>query len=223
MLAHSVLILWAVRCVLHIQPFVYQRYSLYIRVCNARSRRLSGFSEIGRLAFGSPGRVIGGVFSQFLLFSTPTLYIILAGDNLSKLVAAAGISIGRQACTWMAAAAVGIPFVLVRTMRDISFVRYIVDKRFISFNALTVTSLASLHPCQLSVSCWSSLSCRHRIIKIETSMRTTTWPFPRISRLHSVPLAFHSVEMSYFHTWKERWANQHVGPKFCSLPRLRYL
>lgn len=56
---------------------------------------------------------------------TPTLYIILASDNLSRLfLAAAGWHLSRKACTWIVAVAVGTPFVLVRSMRDVSFMRF---------------------------------------------------------------------------------------------------
>ncbi|KAI7853973.1 transmembrane amino acid transporter protein-domain-containing protein [Circinella umbellata] len=87
---------------------------------HGQSRRLSGFSEIGRATFGKVGQIVGAVFSQFLLISTPTLYVILAGDNASRLFSAAGVYVDRKACTWIVSAIVGIPFVFVRTMRDVS-------------------------------------------------------------------------------------------------------
>lgn len=88
-----------------------------------RGHRLSGFPEIGHVTFGLPGRIVGIVFSMLLLLFTPTLYIILAGDNVSRLLGSAGVVVSRKACTWIVSAIVGFPFALVRTMRDVSFMR----------------------------------------------------------------------------------------------------
>lgn len=90
-----------------------------------RPHRLSGFAEIGQMAFGKPGMIVGAVFSQLLLVFTPTLYLILAGDNVSRLASVVHVSIGRAACTWILAVIIGIPYTLVRTMRDVSFMRYV--------------------------------------------------------------------------------------------------
>ncbi|KAI9310872.1 transmembrane amino acid transporter protein-domain-containing protein, partial [Dichotomocladium elegans] len=97
---------------------------LYYQSATGKRRRHTGFPDIGMATFGRLGHVIGVTFSLLLLLFTPTLYIILAGDNVSRLLAAASIGIGRKACTWIVSAIVGIPFALVRTMRDVSFMSF---------------------------------------------------------------------------------------------------
>ncbi|KAI9273112.1 transmembrane amino acid transporter protein-domain-containing protein [Phascolomyces articulosus] len=91
---------------------------------HGQTRRLSGFPEIGLATFGKLGQIVGAVFSQFLLIFTPTLYIILAGDNISKLLSVVRLQLSRKACTWIVSAFIGIPFALVRTMRDVSFMSF---------------------------------------------------------------------------------------------------
>ncbi|KAI9496115.1 transmembrane amino acid transporter protein-domain-containing protein [Zychaea mexicana] len=91
---------------------------------HGQSRRLSGFPEIGLATFGKLGQIVGGLFSLILLILTPTLYIILAGDNVSKLLSVIGLHLDRKVCTWIVSATVGVPFALTRTMRDVSFMSF---------------------------------------------------------------------------------------------------
>lgn len=89
-----------------------------------RYGRLKDYADIGLAAFGRPGQVIGWLFSQTFLFLTPTIYIILASDNISEILTQYGfVWLGRKACVWIIATIIGVPFILVRNMKDVSFFR----------------------------------------------------------------------------------------------------
>ncbi|CEP07987.1 hypothetical protein [Parasitella parasitica] len=94
---------------------------LYAEKCHG-SGRLQDYADIGLAAFGKPGQVVGWVFSQAFLFLTPTIYMILASENISDILAQNGfVWLGRRVCVWLIAVVVGVPFLLVRNMRDVSF------------------------------------------------------------------------------------------------------
>lgn len=89
-----------------------------------RGGRLRDYTDIGYLAFGKPGQWIGFIFSQLMLFLTPTIYIILASDNISEILNQYGfIWLDRRTCIWIIAVVIGVPFILVRNMRDVSYLR----------------------------------------------------------------------------------------------------
>ncbi|KAM3585819.1 hypothetical protein VKS41_002363 [Umbelopsis sp. WA50703] len=83
-------------------------------------RRLSGFPEIGYEAFGKYGRVLVLAFNYFLLLFTPVLYLILAGDNLSALLQPLHVPLSMKAWVWILTAAVCVPFVVVKNMKEIA-------------------------------------------------------------------------------------------------------
>lgn len=79
---------------------------------------------MGYAAFGRAGQIIGGAFSQFMLLLTPTIYIILAGENISDILKQTDLPwLSRTVCIWIIGVVVGIPFILVRNMRDVSLLR----------------------------------------------------------------------------------------------------
>ncbi|KAI8139401.1 transmembrane amino acid transporter protein-domain-containing protein [Fennellomyces sp. T-0311] len=113
---------------------------------HGQSRRLSGFPEIGLATFGKLGQIVGTVFSQILLIFTPTLYIILAGDNISKLLVVVNVYLDRKTCTWIVAAIVGIPFALVRTMRDVSFMSFFASMATVCLVlVMTIVAVSDFH------------------------------------------------------------------------------
>ncbi|KAI8887469.1 hypothetical protein K501DRAFT_330506 [Backusella circina FSU 941] len=86
-----------------------------------RSDPLKNFADIGYAAFGRAGQIIGGAFSQFMLLLTPTIYIILASENISDILKQTNLPwLSRTACIWIIGVVVGVPFILVRNMRDVS-------------------------------------------------------------------------------------------------------
>lgn len=87
--------------------------------------RLKDYADIGLAAFGKPGQIIGYFFSQSMLFLTPTIYVILASQNISDILTHYGfIWLDTKTCIWIIAVIIGIPFILVRNMKDVSFLRY---------------------------------------------------------------------------------------------------
>ncbi|SAL95692.1 hypothetical protein [Absidia glauca] len=84
-------------------------------------KRLDGFPEIGYATFGRPGQIIGFIFSQLLLFATPIVYFILASGNIADLLSTVGITLDFKVCAWIVSVIVGAPFVMVRNMKDASF------------------------------------------------------------------------------------------------------
>lgn len=95
---------------------------LYSR-CNGGGR-LKDYADIGFAAFGKPGQIIGWIFSQAFLFLTPTIYMIIASENISDILVQNGfVWLGRRACIWVIAIVIGVPFILVRNMKDVSFLR----------------------------------------------------------------------------------------------------
>jgi hypothetical protein len=88
-----------------------------------RPKRLDGFPEIGYATFGRPGQIIGFIFSQLLLFATPIVYFILASGNIADLLSTVGITLDFKVCAWIVSVIVGAPFVMVRNMKDASFMR----------------------------------------------------------------------------------------------------
>ncbi|KAI8096762.1 transmembrane amino acid transporter protein-domain-containing protein, partial [Halteromyces radiatus] len=106
-----------------------------------QSKRLNGFPEIGYTAFGRPGQVIGFIFSQLLLFATPIVYFILASSNISDLLLSAGILLDFKVCAWMVSVVVGVPFVMIRSMRDVSFMSVVATLASVSL--VLIISVAS--------------------------------------------------------------------------------
>ncbi|KAI8070361.1 transmembrane amino acid transporter protein-domain-containing protein, partial [Gongronella butleri] len=87
--------------------------------------RLDGFPEIGHAAFGKTGQLVALLFSQLLLFGTPIVYFILASSNIRDLLQLVGWSLSFKLCTWIVSITVGVPFVMVRQMRDVTWMSLI--------------------------------------------------------------------------------------------------
>jgi amino acid permease len=93
-------------------------------ILQIRYGRLKDYADIGFIAFGKPGQFIGSLFSQLMLFLTPTIYMILASENISDMLNQYGfVWLDRRSCIWIIAIVIGVPFILVRNMKDVSFLR----------------------------------------------------------------------------------------------------
>ncbi|KAK4515085.1 TATA-binding protein (TBP) [Mucor velutinosus] len=147
---------------------------LYAEKCQGGGR-LKDYADIGFAAFGKSGQVIGWVFSQAFLFLTPTIYMILASENISDILAQNGfIWLGRTACIWLIAIIIGVPFILVRNMKDVSFLS-------------TFASLCTV--CLLLVVCVVSMSSDYTE-KIHTVHHDMAIP-------KNIPIAFSTFSFSY--------------------------
>ncbi|GAA5795659.1 transmembrane amino acid transporter protein-domain-containing protein [Helicostylum pulchrum] len=83
--------------------------------------RLSTYKEVATSAFGRVGGWITFIFNVFILLGAPILYMILSGTNLNKLCKGTVAEIGDVAWTIIICAAVSIPFVLVKTMKEVAW------------------------------------------------------------------------------------------------------
>ncbi|GAA5803189.1 hypothetical protein HPULCUR_008665 [Helicostylum pulchrum] len=136
--------------------------------------RLKDYADIGLAAFGKPGQIIGYFFSQSMLFLTPTIYIILASQNISDILTHYGfIWLDTKTCIWIIAVIVGIPFILVRNMKDVYFLS-------------TFASMATV--CLLLMVCVASMA----NFSEQTELVHHDFAIPR-----KIPIAFSTFSFSY--------------------------
>ncbi|ORX42680.1 hypothetical protein DM01DRAFT_1341003 [Hesseltinella vesiculosa] len=107
------------------------------------SPRLDGFPEIGLATFGKCGQIIAFVFSHLLLLGTPIVYFILASGNIQDLLNLAGMSFSFKLCTWLVSVLVGLPFLMARHMRDVTWMSLI--GTLASVLLLLVVTVATFH------------------------------------------------------------------------------
>ena len=84
-------------------------------------RRLSTYKEIATSAFGPIGGYVTYFFNCSIALGGPVLYIVLSGANLNQLCQGTVAEIGAVNWTIICTCALAIPFVLVKTMREVAF------------------------------------------------------------------------------------------------------
>ncbi|KAI9487091.1 MAG: transmembrane amino acid transporter protein-domain-containing protein [Benjaminiella poitrasii] len=84
-------------------------------------RRLSTYKEIATTCFGAVGGWITFFFNAWILLGAPILYMVLSGSNLSELCAGTKGDIGTLNWSIISCAIVAIPFVLVKSMKEVAF------------------------------------------------------------------------------------------------------
>ncbi|KAF9428079.1 hypothetical protein BGZ94_003444 [Podila epigama] len=82
--------------------------------------RLSSYQEVGRHAFGTPGLVAVWFFHTSIVLGAPIMYLILSGTEMQGLIPSAGIS--EKAWIWICAAVVALPFVTMRTLKEVAVI-----------------------------------------------------------------------------------------------------
>ncbi|KAF9580598.1 hypothetical protein BGW38_002688, partial [Lunasporangiospora selenospora] len=80
--------------------------------------RLSSYQEVGRHAFGLPGLIAVWFFHTSLVLGAPTMYLILSGTEMQALVPQANLS--AKAWIWISAAVVAVPFVSMKTLKEVA-------------------------------------------------------------------------------------------------------
>ncbi|KAI7897134.1 transmembrane amino acid transporter protein-domain-containing protein [Mucor mucedo] len=147
---------------------------ILIKCLYTENRRLKDYADIGFAAFGRPGQFIGSLFSLLMLFLTPTIYVILASENISDILSQYGfIWLDRRACIWIIAVVVGVPFILVRNMKDVSFLS-------------TFASMATV--CLLLVVC---------VVSMSDFSEKTHAVHHDVAITRNIPIAFSTFSFSY--------------------------
>ncbi|KAF9309223.1 hypothetical protein BG003_010019 [Podila horticola] len=80
--------------------------------------RLSSYQEVGRHAYGTPGLVAVWFFHTSIVLGAPIMYLILAGTEMKTLIPSAAISV--KAWIWISAAIVAVPFVTMKTLKEVA-------------------------------------------------------------------------------------------------------
>ncbi|KAG0244277.1 transmembrane amino acid transporter protein-domain-containing protein [Mortierella sp. GBAus27b] len=80
--------------------------------------RLSSYQEIGRHAFGKPGLIAVWFFHTSIVLGAPIMYLILSGTQMKGLVT--GVDISSKAWIWICAAIVAVPFVAMKTLKEVA-------------------------------------------------------------------------------------------------------
>ncbi|OAQ32741.1 hypothetical protein K457DRAFT_134861 [Linnemannia elongata AG-77] len=80
--------------------------------------RLSSYQEIGRHAYGLPGLIAVWFFHTSIVLGAPIMYLILAGTEVHSLVNSSAIS--EKAWIWICAAIVAVPFVAMKTLKEVA-------------------------------------------------------------------------------------------------------
>ncbi|CDS07542.1 hypothetical protein LRAMOSA01491 [Lichtheimia ramosa] len=85
------------------------------------NRRLSSYKDVATASFGAIGGWIVFFFNAWILIGAPVLYMVLSGSNLQHLCAGTAGAIGDIPWTIISCAVVAIPFVLVKSMKEMAW------------------------------------------------------------------------------------------------------
>lgn len=80
-------------------------------------KRLSSYQEVGRHAFGSAGLIIVWFFYSTTVIGVAVMFLILAGMGLKTVIT---VDISIKAWIWICAAITAIPFVLMKTLKEVA-------------------------------------------------------------------------------------------------------
>ncbi|KAG2207342.1 hypothetical protein INT47_006816 [Mucor saturninus] len=83
--------------------------------------RLTTYKEVATTAFGPIGGWVTFFFNAWILLGAPVLYMVLAGTNLNQLCAGTAGEIGHVPWTIICCVIVAIPFILVKTMKEVAW------------------------------------------------------------------------------------------------------
>lgn len=83
--------------------------------------RLTTYKEVATSAFGWIGGWLTFFFNAWILLGAPVLYMVLAGTNLNQLCQGTVGEIGHVPWTIISCVIVAIPFILVKTMKEVAW------------------------------------------------------------------------------------------------------
>ncbi|KAF9274933.1 hypothetical protein BGZ88_002693 [Linnemannia elongata] len=81
--------------------------------------RLASYQEIGQHAFGRIGLIAVWFFHTSIVLGAPIMYFILSGTEIRELTAA-HVNIPAKAWIWICCGVVSIPFVLMKSLKEVS-------------------------------------------------------------------------------------------------------
>ncbi|KAI9322120.1 transmembrane amino acid transporter protein-domain-containing protein [Dichotomocladium elegans] len=85
------------------------------------NRRLSSYKDIATASFGAIGGWVTFFLNAWILLGAPVLYMVLSGMNLNQLCAGTAGEIGKIPWTIISCVIVGIPFVFVKSMKEVAW------------------------------------------------------------------------------------------------------
>ncbi|KAI8883422.1 hypothetical protein K501DRAFT_219314 [Backusella circina FSU 941] len=83
--------------------------------------RLHTYKEIATSAFGRIGGWVTFFFNAWIVLGAPVLYMVLSGNNLNQLCEGTVGEIGAVPWTIISCAIVAIPFILVKSMKEVAW------------------------------------------------------------------------------------------------------
>ncbi|KAF9916012.1 hypothetical protein BX616_004849 [Lobosporangium transversale] len=81
--------------------------------------RLASYQEIGQHAFGRIGLIAVWFFHTSIVLGAPVMYFILSGTEIHGLTSSR-VNVSETAWIWICCGAVSIPFVLMKTLKEVS-------------------------------------------------------------------------------------------------------
>ncbi|KAG9068429.1 hypothetical protein KI688_010697 [Linnemannia hyalina] len=81
--------------------------------------RLASYQEIGQHAFGRIGLIAVWFFHTSIVLGAPVMYFILSGTQIRELTVA-HVNIPEKAWIWICCGVVSIPFVLMKSLKEVS-------------------------------------------------------------------------------------------------------
>jgi amino acid permease len=84
--------------------------------------RLTTYKDVANAAFGTIGGWVTFFFNAWILLGGPVLYLVLSGQNLNQLCKGTVAEIGDTAWIIISCVIVAIPFILVKTMKDVAWI-----------------------------------------------------------------------------------------------------
>lgn len=80
--------------------------------------RLESYQEVGRHAFGRIGLIAVWFFHTSIVIGAPVMYLILSGTEIAGL--APNVGLDAKAWIWICAAIVAVPFVAMKTLKEVA-------------------------------------------------------------------------------------------------------
>jgi len=84
--------------------------------------RLSSYHEVGQHAFGRIGLIAVWFFHTSIVLGAPVMYFILSGTEIRGLTKD-HVDITDKAWIWICCSVVSVPFVLLKTLKEVSLLR----------------------------------------------------------------------------------------------------